>query len=112
MPAANRLSSNGRPAITSWWSSTSQGPYELLTNTAFQEGEDYYLVENCRRYRKAKPLLENGIHSTADMLDVMNSMRITRGPGRSLWTTIMDLNARTFEVRYFKEFDRKYEFRF
>ena len=46
------------------------------------------------------------------MLDVMNSMRIDRGPGRTLWTTIMDLNARTLEVRYFKEFDRKYEFRF
>jgi len=87
------------------------GPYELMTNTTFQEGEDY-LIENCPRYCKAKPLLENGVHSPTDMLEVMNSMRITRGPGRSLWTTIMDLNARTFEVRYFKEFDRKYEFRF
>jgi hypothetical protein len=61
---------------------------------------------------KAKPLLENEVRGTTDMLNVMNTMRITRGPGRSLWTTIMDLNARTFEVRYFKDCDRKYEFRF
>ncbi|HKB39259.1 MAG TPA: hypothetical protein VKD72_22665, partial [Gemmataceae bacterium] len=63
-----------------------------------QEGEEF-LVENCRRYRKAKPLLENGVRSTAEMLEVMKVMRITAGPGRSLWTSIMDLNTRTFEVR-------------
>ena len=45
------------------------------------------------------------------MLEVMKAMRVT-GPGRSLWISVMDLNARSFEVRYFKEFDRKYEFRF
>jgi hypothetical protein len=39
-------------------------------------------------------------------------MRITSGSTRTLWTTVMDLNARTFEVRYFKEFERKYEFKF
>jgi predicted choloylglycine hydrolase len=88
-----------------------QGPYELMTNTALQEGEDY-LVENCRRYRKARPLLEDGVHTTAEMFEVMKAMRITAGPGRTLWTSVMDLNARTFEVRYFKEFDRRYEFGF
>jgi predicted choloylglycine hydrolase len=87
------------------------GPYELLTNAALQEGEDF-LVENCPRYRKAKPLLENSVRNAAEMLEVMNAMRITGGPGRSLWTTIMDLNGRTFEVRYFKEFERKYKFGF
>jgi hypothetical protein len=86
------------------------GSYELLTNPTFQEGE-VFLVEKCPRYRKAKPLLEQGVRNTADMLEVMKAMRVT-GPGRSLWTSVMDLNARTFEVRYFKEFDRKYEFRF
>ena len=45
------------------------------------------------------------------MFEVMKAMRGT-GPGRSLWISVMDLNARTFEVRYFKEFDRKYEFGF
>ena len=44
------------------------------------------------------------------MLEVMTAMRAT-GHGRSLWISVMDLKARTFEVRYFKEFDRKYEFR-
>jgi predicted choloylglycine hydrolase len=86
------------------------GPYELLTNCAFQEGEEALLA--CPRYRRAKPLLEKGVHNTADMLEVMKVMRVVAGPGRSLWTSIMDLNSRTFEVRYFKEFERKYEFGF
>ena len=86
------------------------GPYELLTNLTFQEGEEF-LAKNCPRYRKARPLLERGVRDTADMLEVMKAMRVT-GPGRSLWISVMDLNARSFEVRYFKEFDRKYEFRF
>ena len=85
--------------------------YKLMTNAACQEGEDF-LVKNCRHYSTAKPLLEKGVHNTAEMLDVVNSMRITHGPGRSLWTSVMDLNARTMETRYFKEFDRKYEFGF
>jgi hypothetical protein len=86
------------------------GPHELLTNLTFQEGEEF-LAETCPRYAKAKPLLEEGVRDPADMLEVMKTMRVT-GPGRSLWISVMDLNARTFEVRYFKEFDRKYEFRF
>jgi hypothetical protein len=45
------------------------------------------------------------------MLEVMKAMRVN-GPGRSLWISVMDLNARSFEVRYFKDFGRKYEFRF
>ncbi len=48
--------------------------------------------------------------SAAGMFDVMNAMRVTSGAARTLWTSVMDLNARTFEVRYFKEFDRKHEF--
>jgi predicted choloylglycine hydrolase len=87
------------------------GPYELMTNTAMQEGEEY-LEKNCRRYGRAKPLLEHGVRDSGDMLQVMQAMRITAGPGRSLWTSVMDLNARRFEVRYFKEFDRVYEFGF
>lgn len=86
------------------------GPYELVTNLTFQEGEEL-LTTKCPRYGKAKPLLENGVHDTTDMLEVMKSMRVS-GPGRSLWISVMDLNARTFEVRYFKEFERKYEFGF
>ena len=87
------------------------GPAELLTNTALQEGEEW-LMEHCPRYRRARPLLEEGVRSTAEMLRVMEEMRIKAGPARSLWTSVMDLNARTFEVRYFKEFDRKYQFGF
>jgi hypothetical protein len=86
-------------------------PWELLTNTPLEEGEAS-LMKKCDRYRSAKPLLEAGIRNTADMLEVMKAMRITSGSTRTLWTTVMDLNARTFEVRYFKEFERKYEFKF
>jgi len=87
------------------------GPWELLTNTPLQEGEAA-LIKKCDRYGKARPLLETGIRNTADMLEVMKAMRITSGSTRTLWTSVMDLNARTFEVRYFKEFERKYEFKF
>ena len=107
----------GKAVVVEWTADDHQllvfdkpGPYELLTNLTFQEGEEL-LVEKCPRYRKAKPLLEKGVRNTAEMLDVMTAMRVT-GPGRSLWISVMDLNARSFEVRYFKEFDRKYEFRF
>jgi penicillin V acylase-like amidase (Ntn superfamily) len=86
-------------------------PYALLTNTPLELGEEKVLT-NCYRYRKAKPMLEAGVHDNAGMLEVMNAMRATSGPGRTLWTSVMDLNARTFEVRYFKEFHHKYEFRF
>jgi hypothetical protein len=86
------------------------GPGELITNLTFQEGENL-VAEKCPRYAKAKPLLDRGVNNMADMLEVMKSMRIS-GPGRSLWISVMDLNERTFEVRYFKEFERKYEFSF
>jgi predicted choloylglycine hydrolase len=81
-------------------------PWELMTNTALQEGQDF-LVKNCWRYRKAKPQLEAGVHDTAEMLEIMNGIR-----SNTLWTSVMDLNARSVEVHYFKEFDTKYEFRF
>jgi hypothetical protein len=87
------------------------GPWELLTNTPLQDGEEA-VIKNCSRYAKAKPMLETGIRNTQDMLEVMKAMRITSGGARTLWTTVMDLNTRTFEVRYFKEFERKYKFKF
>ena len=108
----------GKSAVVEWMPGDLQlyvydreGPYKLMTNTACQEGEAY-LTENCPRYRRAKPLLERGVNSLDDMLKVMESMRVTKGPGRSLWTSVMDLQDRTIEVRYFKEFDKKYEFKF
>lgn len=87
------------------------GPWELLTNTPLQDGEDA-LMKNCSRYRAARPLLETGIRNSEDLLAAMKVMRITAGGARTLWTSIMDLNARTFEVRYLKEFERSYKFRF
>ena len=88
-----------------------QGPYELMTNTALQKGEDY-VIANCWRYRRAKPMLEAGIASNNDMLNIMSAIRPTSGRSRTLWTSIMDLNSRTFEVYYRKEFSRKYVFGF
>jgi hypothetical protein len=59
-----------------------------------------------------KMMLEAGVQDAAGMFEVMKAMRVTSGPSRTLGTTVMDLNARTFEVRNFKEFERKYEFKF
>jgi hypothetical protein len=87
------------------------GPYELLTNTPLELGEEAVL-KKCWRYCKGKPMLEAGVQDADGMFEVMKAMRVTYGPSRTLWTTVMDLNARTFEVRYFKEFDHKYEFKF
>jgi hypothetical protein len=107
----------GKAVVVEWTPGDSQllvydkpGPYELMTNFSFQEGEEF-LAKTCLHYRKARPLLERGVSDTTDMLEIMKSIRAT-GPSRSLWISVMDLNARSVEVRYFKEFDRKYEFRF
>jgi predicted choloylglycine hydrolase len=81
-----------------------KGLWELMTNTALQEGEPN-VVKLCWRYRKAKPQLEAGVSDTAGMLSVMKGIR-----NSTLWTSVMDLNGRTIEVHYYKEFDRKYEF--
>ena len=87
------------------------GPFELMTNTALQKGEEY-VNGNCWRYQRAKPMLEAGISSNDDMLNIMSGIRPTSGGGRTLWTSIMDLNSRTFEVYYRKEYSRKYVFGF
>jgi hypothetical protein len=87
------------------------GPYELMTNTALQKGEEY-VMNNCWRYRTAKPMIETGILDSSDMFDVMNTIRPTSGGSRTLWTSIMDLNNRSFEVYFRKEYSQKYEFGF
>jgi hypothetical protein len=60
------------------------GPYELMTNTALQKG-DAYVSSVCPRFRLAQPLLEAGLSSTGDMLNMMRSIRRHRVtlPGRS-----------------------------
>jgi len=108
----------GKAVIVEWTPGDHQlavfdkpGPYELLTNTAFQEGEDV-VFKNCWRYRRARPRLEAGVKDATEMFEIMKSIRPTVGGSRSLWTSVMDLNARTFEVHYFKEYDREYRFHF
>jgi hypothetical protein len=88
-----------------------QGPFELVTNTALQKGEDYVIL-NCWRYRTAKPMLECGIQSNEAMINVMKAVRQTTGGGRSLWTSVMDLKQLSYEAHYLKEYDRKYQFGF
>jgi hypothetical protein len=88
-----------------------EGPCELMTNTALQKGEEY-VTGNCWRYHRAEPILEAGITSNDDMLNIMSDIRPTSGGGRTLWTSIMDLNSRTFEVYYRKEYSRKFVFGF
>jgi predicted choloylglycine hydrolase len=86
-------------------------PYELMTNLALQKGEDY-VMRNCTRYRTAKSMLEAGIGNTADMLRVMSAIRQTSDNSHTLWTSIMDLNNRTLEIHYRKEYNKKYKFGF
>jgi hypothetical protein len=42
----------------------------------------------------------------------MRQIQQTEGDSRTLWTSIMDLNARSFVVWYRKEPERRYEFAF
>ena len=107
----------GKSVIVEWSSGDhelvvfdSRGPYELLTAVAYQDGEE--ALSACPHYRKARPLLERGVRNTAEMFAVMNGVREPAGDCRTLWTSVMDLNARTFEVQYLKEVEHKYNFRF
>ena len=66
----------------------------------------------CWRHRQAEPLLEAGIRGTGEMFDLMKGIGIPSGPARSLWTSVMAPNARTFEMRYFKEYAKNHMFGF
>ena len=87
------------------------GPYELITNTALQHGEEY-VVQNCWRYSGLKPMLETGISDMTEMRELMETVRITTAGTRTLWTSVMNLNDRSFEISYRKEYDRIYRFSF
>lgn len=84
------------------------GPYELMPNTALQKGGAYVCGAGVR-FRKAQPVLEAGLPGTADMLELMRSIRPTSDyPYRTLWTSIMDLSDRSLETHYRLEYDRTY----
>jgi len=107
----------GKVVIVEWTSDNHDlvvfdrpGPYALMTGVAYQDDEEARSV--CPHYRKAKPLLERGVRDTAEMFQIMDSIRETSDGSRTLWTSVMDLNARTIEVRYLKEYDRLFEFKF
>ena len=87
------------------------GNYELMTNTALQKGEEY-LNQTCFRYNRAKPMLKAGLQTMDDMLSVMDSIHFSSGSTRTLWTLIMDIKTRSFEVYYRKEYHKKYSFSF
>jgi hypothetical protein len=86
------------------------GPYELMTNTALQKG-DAYVSGVCVRFRTAQPRLEGGLSGTAEMLDLLRSIRPTGAyPYRTLWTAVMDLSDRSLEMHYRLEYDRPYNY--
>ena len=87
------------------------GPYELITNTALQHGDEYVL-QNCWRFSGLKPILEQGISNMTEMRNMMETARFTEYDVRTLWTSIMDLNNLSFEISYLKEYDRIYRFSF
>ena len=82
--------SSGKAVVVEWNPSDYKllvfdkpGPYELLTNTPLQRGEET-LMTNCFRYCKARPMLEAGIHNAGDMFEIMKAMRLTAGGSRTL----------------------------
>ncbi len=73
-----------------------EDPYMVLTNSAYHEGETY-LTENCRRYREAMKWLDRHHQKTDDIRPLIESIQL-HGSGRTLWTSIFNLNTLTMEV--------------
>jgi hypothetical protein len=78
------------------------GPYQLMTNVAYQEGINF-ISNSCERFRKGTEILQKPVDNTADMMEVMTAMRST-GIAKTLWTTIADLSERKMDV-YFRTED-------
>jgi hypothetical protein len=79
-----------------------QSQFQVLTNTALQEGEPY-VYSHCWRYRTATDMLQSGIANLTDLSGVMDAVRQKSGGYRTLWTTTADLLKREATVTYRSE---------
>ena len=50
-----------------------EGAYQIMTNSAYQEGMEY-LLAHCRRFLRASRMAENGIHSFADVESITRAI--------------------------------------
>jgi predicted choloylglycine hydrolase len=73
--------------------------FQVLTNTALQEGEPY-VYSHCWRYRTATDVLRLGVTSLSDLSGVMDAVRQKSGRNRTLWTTTADLLKKEMVVVY------------
>ena len=86
-----------------------EDPYMVLTNSAYHEGESY-LSANCWRYREAMKWLDRHHQRTDDIRPLIESIQL-HGGGRTLWTSIFNLDTLTMEVGLREErFDTYHEF--
>jgi hypothetical protein len=77
--------------------------YLHVTNTALQEGKDICRTR-CWRYRTAESLLDPGINTIGDLLDVMKAIQQPPNSGhKTLWISLVDLSKKEIDVRFWEE---------
>jgi predicted choloylglycine hydrolase len=77
--------------------------YLHVTNTALQEGKDI-VRGRCWRYSTAENLLDAGINSIGDLLDVMRAIQAPPNSGaKTLWLSLIDLSKKEIDVRFWEE---------
>ncbi len=87
--------------------------YLHVTNTALQEGKDF-VRSRCWRYSTAENLLESGINTIENLLDVMKAIQMPPNSGnKTLWITLADLSKKEIDVRFWEEdYDISHPFNF
>jgi predicted choloylglycine hydrolase len=75
-------------------------PHLILTNTAYQEGIDY-VRNDCPRFRNAQAAVtaKAPLRDLETIREITQSMRLTRGSSRTLWTSYFDISARQMDLR-------------
>jgi hypothetical protein len=77
--------------------------YLHVTNTALQEGKDI-VRSRCWRYRTAENLLDPGINTIDDLLDVMKAIQQPPNSGhKTLWISLVDLSKKEIDLRFWEE---------
>ena len=71
----------------------------VMTNTAWQEGEDY-LKSNCWRYQTASRRLKRGLSGEDDMRKLIEAVQVHYPGARTLWTSLYNLNTLTMHIAF------------
>jgi predicted choloylglycine hydrolase len=75
-------------------------PQLILTNSAYQEGINY-VRDHCPRFRIAQAAVtaKAPLRDLESVREITQAMRVTRGSGRTLWTSYFDITARQMDLR-------------